>query len=231
MIKITNDVLNLGLKVSYILGKNVVIERTNKLEELKKDLINQVLVNWNENKIKSDPILTEYQHLHQVTLGEKGEKYIASPEWLVKYILQNRRFISINDVVDCYNLISAKYLIAIGSHDLDKVGGQLKIALTSGTERFIPLGMTGQVNIPKGAYAFSDDQDILCFFESRQADKTKITAQTKNFITYLQGNAKTSDEYLNQAVQELLGLYQKYCFGTFSINGLMMMQSAKGGGI
>ena len=209
MIIIDNQLTNLGINLKYIIGNNVTIAKTD-LEEIKDDLVRRTLDNWSEIKVNNDPILSEYRRLHQATIGEKGKEYIASPEWLVKYILQNKRFISINNIVDYYNLVSTKYLITIGSHDLDKVEGELKIALTQGTERFIPLGMTDQVSVPRGAYAFSDEKDILCLFESRQADKTKITQQSKIFLTYLQGNTKTSDKYLDQAAQELMVLYQKY---------------------
>ncbi len=229
MIRISYQVLQLGLKVRYIVGKDLIVEKTNKLEKLKKDAAEQILKDWSD-KNKENLILGEYRRLHEVALGEDGIRYAASPEWFLKYIFQNKKFISINDVVDCYNLISVKYHVAIGSHDLDRVEGQLKFDLTYGTERFIPLGMTEQMKVPKGAYAFSDDKDVLCFLESRQCDKSKITLQTKNFITYIQGNTRTTDEYLDQAAGDLLSLYREYCSGSFSLSETIMMKSSGGGG-
>src|SRR4030042_1982525 len=98
MIIIDNQLTNLGINLKYIIGNNVTIAKTD-LEEIKDDLVRRTLDNWSEIKVNNDPILSEYRRLHQATIGEKGKEYIASPEWLVKYILQNKRFISINNIV------------------------------------------------------------------------------------------------------------------------------------
>lgn len=219
MITLDQKLLDLGVKVNYIIGDSAVIEKTESLEQLKQNLITEVFKNWNEQKITESPILAEYRNLHTQLVGQKGNEFLSSPESLIKYILKNQRFININNVVDCYNLVSVKFQVAIGAHDLDKVEGKLKIAIINGSERFIPLGLGKEIAVPAGAYAFSDDKDILCFLESRQCEKTKITPSTKRFITYIQGNAQTSREYLDQATQDLLNFYQKYCQGNFKIGG------------
>lgn len=232
IIKIDKKLIKLGLKVRYIIGQNVTIEKNNVLDNLKHDTIKDITQNWSEDKIKINSVLLEYKKLHQLTIGEKGLEYSASPEWLLKFILSKNKFININNIVDCYNLVSVKTQIAIGSHDLSKVEESLKFSYLEGNERFIPLGLNNTVKVPKGAYAFTDNSDVLCLFESRQSDKTKITAQTTNFITYLQGNAQTSEEYLNQATLSLLDLYKQFCKGTFVLdnnNENMMMETANGG--
>lgn len=232
IIKIDKKLIELGLKVRYIIGQNVVIEKNSVLDNLKRDTIKEITQNWNEDKTKINPILLEYKKLHQLTIGEKGLEYSASPEWLIKFVLSKNKFININNIVDCYNLVSVKTQIAIGSHDLSKVEGSLKFSYLVGDERFIPLGLNNTLKVPEGAYAFTDDNDVLCLFESRQSEKTKITIQTSTFITYLQGNFQTSDQYLNQAALSLLNLYRQFCKGTFILdnnNKNMMMVPAGGG--
>ena len=232
IIQVDKNLTKLGLKVRYIIGQNVIVEKNNILDNLKQNMIKDIAQNWNENKIKTNSVLLEYKKLHQLTIGEKGLEYLASPEWFLKFILSKNKFININNIVDCYNLVSVKTQIAIGSHDLSKVDGSLKFLYLEGNERFIPLGLNSTVKVPKGAYAFIDNNDVLCLFESRQSEKTKITPQTTTFITYLQGNAQTSEEYLNQATISLLDLYKQFCKGTFVLDNNkenMMMEPVSGG--
>jgi DNA/RNA-binding domain of Phe-tRNA-synthetase-like protein len=231
-VQIDENLVKLGLKFRYVIGKNVSVEKNNILDSLKQTVVENILHNLNNEKITNDHILVEYQKLHELTAGEKGKEYVASLEWLLKFILDKHKFIHINNIVDCYNVISVQTHIAIGSHDLSKVEGKLKMAHLNGDERFIPLGLSFATKVPKGGYAFSDDNDVLCLFESRQAEKTKITLQTTSFITYLQGNAETSDEYLNQATLSLLNSYKEHCKGVFILDTdykQMMMDPVSGG--
>lgn len=231
-VRLDENLIKLGIKFRYVIGKNVTVEKNTVLDDLKQTTVENILHDLNEEKIKNDFILTEYRKLHALTAGEKDIEYVASPEWLLQFMLNKKKFININNVVDCYNIISVQTHIAIGSHDLSKVEGSLKMSCLNGTERFIPLGLSNLVKVPKGGYAFSDDNDVLCLFESRQAEKTKITLQTTTFITYLQGNAQTSDEYLNQATISLLNSYKQYCKGIFIVDTdyeKMMMEPASGG--
>lgn len=231
-VRIDENLAKLGLKFRYVIGKNVSVEKNNLLDNLKQTTFENVLHDLTEEKIKSDLILAEYRSLHTLTAGEKGKEYVASPEWLLKFILDKHKFININNVVDCYNIISVKTNIAVGSHNLSKVEGSLKMSYLNGDERFIPLGLNFAAKVPKGGYAFSDDSDVLCLFESRQAEKSKITSQTTTFITYLQGNAKTTDEYLNKATISLLNSYKQYCNGIFILDTdyeNIMMDPASGG--
>ena len=230
MIQIDDGLKKLGLKMRYVIGKNVFVEKNNDLDNLKQTTIQTIIQDWNEDKIKNSPILAEYRKLHEITIGEKGKEYLASPEWLLQFMLSKKRFININNIVDCYNLVSVKTQIAIGSHDFSKIEGNLKMSFLNGAERFIPLGLNFAAKVPKGGYAFIDDNDILCLFESRQAEKTKITAQTTTFITYLQGNAQTSDDYLDKATLALLNLYKQHCRGDFNLDlddDKMMMEPTK----
>lgn len=230
MIYIDVGLKKLGLKMRYVVGKNVIVEKNSALDGLKQATVQEIIQNWNEEKIKTNVILAEYRKLHELTIGERGKEYLASPEWLLQFMLSKKRFVNINNIVDCYNLVSVKTQIAIGSHDLSKVEGNLKMSYLTGNERFIPLGLNFAAKVPKGGYAFTDDNDVLCLFESRQAEKTKITAQTTTFITYLQGNAQTSDEYLDKATLTLFNLYKEHCKGDFNLdldNDKMMMEPPK----
>jgi DNA/RNA-binding domain of Phe-tRNA-synthetase-like protein len=57
----------------------------------------------------------------------------------------------------------------------------------------------------------SDEQHILCWLESRQAEKTKIRAHTRYYVSLLQGNQQTPCSYLDRAARELRDVFATYC--------------------
>ncbi|OIQ10549.1 phenylalanyl-tRNA synthetase subunit beta [Moorella thermoacetica] len=127
------------------------------------------------------------------------------------------RLMQINSLVDSYNYISLKYALALGAHDLDKVEGKIAFNLTTGKERFHPLGATGPVPVSPGEYAYMDAREILCRLEVKQCEKTKITPETTNAFFIIQGNAATPMDYLYRAADELMGLIATYCQGQVSM--------------
>jgi DNA/RNA-binding domain of Phe-tRNA-synthetase-like protein len=117
-------------------------------------------------------------------------------------------------LVDIYNAISLKYKLALGAHDWNKIEGNVNLKFTNGTEKFIPLGETEPKSIRAGEYSYIDDSnEIICYLDVRQIDKTKVTLKTKDVFFVVQGNAFTSYSYIEQAATELIQLVKKFCGG------------------
>ena len=182
-----------GINVCMALIKNVPIaNKNNKIEELKKEVAKKIL----GGKIKNDNVLNGYKEFyHRV-----GMDCLPAAENLINLVNKNKGFPNINNVVDCYNAVSAETGLSFGAHDADRVEGELRFKTTNGSERFVPLGEKLPVKINKEEYAFMDDKEILCRIDIKQCDKTKITKNTKNIILYAQGNQNVKDGYLKDAV-------------------------------
>ena len=149
---------------------------------------------------------------------------------LLKNLLKKQEFHKINPLVDLYNLISMDTKLALGAHDLDKTEGNITLRLTQGNENYIPLGSEEAKEVKAGIYSYIDDaNDIICFSEIRQVDKTKVTNESKDiffivhiyftffliFIVY----------YLNIHLNFIFNTYLVYCFFVFESNNTTYIQS------
>ncbi len=122
-------------------------------------------------------------------------------------LLESQTLVAINKVVSIYNLVSLKSSLALGAHDLDKIVGNVTLRLTTGTEKFWPIGAKEPEKVSQGEYAYCDDaNDVICRMEVRQVEKTKVLPHTKNIFFIVQGNQNTSDEEISHASGELARL-------------------------
>jgi DNA/RNA-binding domain of Phe-tRNA-synthetase-like protein len=94
------------------------------------------------------------------------------------------------------------------------------LRFTDGTEKFIPLGENEAKHIQPGEYSYIDDSnEIICYLDVKQIDKTKVTLDTKNVFIVVQGNTNTPFPHLENAVSELLFLIKRYCGGEVKVEG------------
>lgn len=193
-----------GLKVAMVkIANATIVNKKKELEEEKKKFIDSV--DW--QKIESYSILKGYKKLY-------SDSNLNPPALnLLKLVKKNGRFPNINTVVDAYNLISAKTLFSIGAHDLSKIKGEVKFIVTTGNEKYTPLGSENNVTVNPGEYAAVDDEKIICLLDQKQCQETKITKDTKEFIVYVQGNKTTSQKYVNNVLGEVIETIKRFCVG------------------
>ena len=86
---------------------------------------------FNPQFIKKSKILEGFRKLHR-KIGKSNKKYISSPENLLMYIIKHNKLPHTNLLVDIYNLISVRYLLSIGAHDLHAVIGNISLRITNG---------------------------------------------------------------------------------------------------
>lgn len=58
-----------------------------------------------------------------------------------------------------------------------------------------------------------DDNDIICWLDIKQVDKTKVTEDSTNILYLIIGNEQTPDKYLEYTALKILDLTTKYCGG------------------
>ena len=137
---------------------------------------------------------------------------------LLKNLLKKQEFHKINPLVDLYNLISMDTKLALGAHDLDKTEGNITLRLTQGNEKYISLGSEEAKEVKAGIYSYIDDaNDIICYSEIRQVDKTKVTNESKDIFFIVQVNKETSDKYVKDIAKELITVVTYYLGGTGEI--------------
>lgn len=211
---ISNAAQALGLKAVCFVIEGVRNQPTHpEFEKLKAQTIAQVTQDLSSEAMRTDPILSGFRALHDV-IGRSNRKNVASPESLLKLVLQTGGLPQVNLLVDIYNLVSVKTRLSLGAHDLSAINGNVQLRLTDGSETFWPMGSDKPKVVSPGEYAYIDDaHKVLCRLEVRQCESTKISLDTTDGFFIVQGNARTEEAYLHATTGELLTLITRYCGG------------------
>lgn len=215
---VDENVLALGVKI-----KAVVIEGINnkeiseEYEVWRKEKVASLIEKYKDYDIKADPVIEGFYELHQ-EVGVPRRKNLPASENLIRLLTKREELISINKAVDIYNILSIESKLCLGAHDIDKVDGNVTLKITDGTEKFLPLGSEELKPVKAGEYSFADDNnDVVCWLDIRQVDKTKVTEDSKNVLYLIIGNKETKDEDLEKVTNDLILLTTKFASGKATI--------------
>lgn len=215
---VTPDVLDLGVKIKAVVIRDIDNETiTPEYLQYRKEEIERLLEKYENYDTKQDPIVQGFYDLH-AKVHVKRRKNPPASENLIKLLQKRKDLPSVNKVVDIYNIISTDSGLALGAHDIDHIDGNVTLKLTTGSEKFVPLGQTEPKPVAPGEYSYIDDSnEIICRLEIRQVEKTKVDEKTKNLYFIVQGNENTEDELLEETSKQLIETITKYCGGTGEI--------------
>ena len=216
---IVNDkVKELGVK---ILGFKIEgidnISITEEFENWRERKIKELIEKYKDYDIKSDNVIEGFYELHQA-VGVPRRKNLPASENLIKLLTKRAELVHINKAVDIYNIISIDSKLCLGAHDIDKVSGNVNLKITDGTENFIPLGSEEKKPVKQGEYSFVDDyNDVICWLDIRQVDKTKVTENSKNILYLVIGNKENTYEELEKVANEIITITTKFCGGKATV--------------
>ncbi|NPV92791.1 MAG: tRNA ligase [Firmicutes bacterium] len=211
---VDDDVLALGLTVACFVMEGVDNrESLPEFELYQEQVVKTVLRDLSSENIKGDPLLRGFRLLHE-RAGCANRKTIAASENLLKHLLKTGCFLRVNLLVDIYNLVSLSSRLSLGAHDVKRLGGNVRLKMTTGQEGFWPIGSQEPDSVRLGEYAYiDDDDDIICRLEVRQVEKTKVTLDTRECFYIVQGNPAASSDYLKAVTEDLIELTRRFCGG------------------
>ena len=147
------------------------------------DLLSQA--NISAKKFLDHDVLSEcsvvsvWRDAYQKFKKKKGNR--CSIEALLKRAAKGEGVGSIDPLVDIYNAMSLKYGFPCGAEDLDKVAGNMRLAVTKGGDAFLPLGEEENDPTLDGEVAYLDDKGAVCrCWNWRDGFRTMISDDTKN---------------------------------------------------
>ncbi|MFE7717839.1 B3/4 domain-containing protein [Nocardia rhizosphaerihabitans] len=180
---IDQQVSDLGIHaIAFVVnGITVPEESSPELDHYIETAEKALLASTDPKTLKTEPEFKVFRAVH-AQLGKAARSEVAAPETLLRLLHRAGRLPRINPLVDIYNLVSAQTRLAFGSHDLTTITGDVRLAMTTGAEQFVPLGATEPVAVPTGEYAYLDDTEVLCRLEVRQCEKSKATAATTDAL-------------------------------------------------
>ena len=215
---VDEKVKDLGVKIIAVTIEDIDNSTSNNNFEIwRKDKVNTLIKKYKDYDIKSDKVIEGFYELHQ-KVGVPRRKNLPASENLIKLLSKREDLIEINKAVDIYNIISIDSKLCLGAHDIDKIDGNVTLKITDGSENFIPLGADEPKIINKGEYSFVDDaNDVICWLDIRQVDKTKVTEESKNILYFIIGNEENTYDELENVANEIITETLGFCGGTAKI--------------
>lgn len=210
VLEVTPELLDLGLGTAVLVARGLDNGRNPpELIAYRRQLARELAAYWKNRSITAHPAIREYHRVH-ARFGADDEP--ASPERLITFVRRRRDLTGANAVVDCYNLVSARTLLSIGAHDLEKLRTPITLRRLEDGDRFRPLGES-DARTCDGEYGYVDPAGrVICRMETLQCDETKVEPHSKDVVFFLQANAAlTSTDLLHgtwllaEMVEELLG--------------------------
>ena len=151
--------------------------------------------------------------------GANPKSYLSSIENLIRRIIKGQAVGNINKLVDLYNVISFKYLLPAGGEDLASIVGDIELTFAGEHEKAITLLGDTEPRQPKaGEVMYRDDNGAICRrWNWREADRTKLTTETKDAFLILEALPSVSHSLLEAATHELAHLVEQYCGGSATV--------------
>lgn len=146
--------------------------------------------------------------------GASPKKYLSSIESLLTRVISGKALPDINPLVNFYNYTSLKYKLPFGGEDLDKVAGDIELTFAEGTEKGIYLGGEKEEVCLKGEVIYKDAEGFICRrWNWREADRTKLTKETRNLVMVAEILTDDREEELSLAVGEFAKLVEEVLGG------------------
>jgi DNA/RNA-binding domain of Phe-tRNA-synthetase-like protein len=147
--------------------------------------------------------------------GAKPKDYPSSIENLVRRVAKGHVLPHINTLVDLYNTISLRYLVPVGGEDLDRIEGDVRLAIAGEDEPPVCLLGEPEERAPRpGEVIYKDDVGAICRrWNWKEADRTKLTPDTRNAFLVIEGLPPVGREKVAEAAEALAGLVRTHCGG------------------
>ncbi|MBI2102833.1 hypothetical protein HYT55_03270 [Candidatus Woesearchaeota archaeon] len=139
----------------------------------------------------------------------------SSVENLYQLVLRGIKLKPISALVDTYNFVSLKYMIPLGGEDVDMIKGDLRLTFAGENEEAVLLLGDKEARAPHvGEIIYRDAISTICRrWNWREAERTKLTENTKNCILILEGLPPFTKQGVKMITEELKELIKKYCGG------------------
>jgi len=204
-----------GLNIGVVVAKGInnvgvseeIFAQTKKTES-------EIMKKYNTETLSSEPKIDVWRKTYSA-FGAKPKENKSSVENLYRRILGGNSLRPINKTVDIYNFISLKYMLPAGGEDIDKMKGN--IILTFAEKNEAPTILLGDKDARpphEGEVIYRDDISAICRrWNWREADRTKLTDETKNCILVIEGLAPITKQEIENATEELKELMEMHCGG------------------
>ena len=173
---------------------------------------NRMRVNYNTETLSQEPKINSWRSAYSL-FGAKPKENRSSVENLYRLVLNGKEIRHISKLVDIYNLVSLKHMLPLGGEDLDKTEGDIELTFAGNNEPPVVLLGDKDARPPhEGEVIYKDSLSTICRrFNWREADRTKLTEETKSCILVIEGLPPATKEDVEKATSELAGYVKEHC--------------------
>ncbi|MCI7240733.1 MAG: hypothetical protein MR493_05290 [Aerococcus suis] len=159
--------------------------------------------------ISKNPVVEQWREAFRQFKTKKGAR--SSIEALLKRVQKGSPVNSINPLVDLYNMVSMRHAVPVGSEDLAKVSGDIRLDVAEGGESFLPLGAEEDSPSLPGEVGYFDNDGAICrCFNWREAQRTMITEETETAVIVIEAINDEQKERAQEAQNELADLLAEH---------------------
>ena len=211
-----------SMKIGWAIMKNVKIkQKDEKLEKEKVQVLND-LKHVIVEDVGKFPEIESYRKLYR-EMGVDWHSRRPSPEALLRRVAQGKGLYTVNTCVDAYNLVVMKNHVSIGAFDLDKMTLPVGLKRAKSTDQIVLIGDEKPTPIEDGAVCYYDGKGPYnLYFNYRDADRTKVTLNTKNILINVDGVHDITSEQVDQVLNEIIEKVKKYCGGELQDKGIAL---------
>lgn len=154
--------------------------------------------------------------------GARPKDHPSSIENLVRRVAKGHTLPQINPLVDLYNTVSLRFLVPAGGEDLDRTQGDVRLTVAGEGEAPVRLLGEPEERPPyPGEIIYKDDLGALCRrWNWKEADRTKLTPETRRAVLVLEGLPPVGAEEIAEATGALAALIHAHCGGG-AITGIL----------
>ncbi|KKP37664.1 MAG: Arginine-tRNA ligase [Candidatus Roizmanbacteria bacterium GW2011_GWA2_32_13] len=145
--------------------------------------------------------------------GVDPDKFLPAHLALSRRVAEGFDLPDINSAVNIYNALSIKYLTPFGGENLETLYGDFVLKYAEGGEQWIPIGGKKSKDAVPGELIWRDDFDLSTrALNWRQCERTKLTDQSKNLFSIMDGFSDINKENIKIAAGEFINIIEK-CLG------------------
>ena len=204
-----------GLNIGVVIAKG--IDNTGLFEEIQNKIREQekeIRTKYNTETLSQNPKIDVWRKAYSA-FGAKPKEHKSSVENLYRLVLNENNIRHINNLVDIYNLISLKHMLPVGGEDIGKMKGDIILTFSEANEAPVLLLGDKEPRPPHlGEVIYKDEISTICRrWNWREADRTKLTEETKNCVLVIEGLPPVTKEEIENTTIELKELIQRFCGG------------------
>lgn len=198
-----------GIKVGFAFIKSINVKKDDiLLEELKSSLIFDIQTNNSTESLSQNPKISTWRDYFN-KMGIDPSKYKPAHESLIRRIIKNKAIPKISTLVDCANVIAARYQTPVGVFDLDKINDYIQLRISKKGELFLPLFESHSIEVTEGEVVYADSNKIFSKYNI-DSDYTKTSLNTRNAFVVVDGIGIYNNEQIMNGIKEAADLIIKF---------------------